>query len=440
MRIAVFGLGYVGCVSAAGFARLGHHIVAVDNNEAKVALVSNGKSPVLEPGLSDLIAEAVDGGSLVATADGEAAMSEVDVALICVGTPSRANGSTATDALERVAETIGRGLATRRAPQRATIVVRSTSLPGTTDGLVGPIVERASGLVAGSDFGLAANPEFLREGSSLEDFFAPPKTVIGELDEASGSAVARLYESVPGALHRVPIRIAELVKYADNAFHATKIAFANEIGALSKAFGVDSYEVMQIFRSDTKLNISPAYLTPGFAFGGSCLPKDLRALVHAGRQLDVAMPLLESLLPSNERHLQRVVDWVVESGVRRVGLFGLSFKPGTDDLRESPLVELAERLLGKGFELAIYDPAVSLSRLVGANREYIEQRIPHLSRLLVGSVSDVLAAADAVVVGARTPELDEQLPTMNGKLVIDLVRLPGAEGRRHEEGYIGVAW
>jgi GDP-mannose 6-dehydrogenase len=319
-------------------------------------------------------------------------------------------------------------------------VLRSTCLPGTAERVVGETVARASGLVPGEGFGLAMNPEFLREGSSLADFRDPPKTVIGELDAASGDAVAALYSSLSAPLYRVSLRVAELVKYADNAFHAVKIGFANEIGALARALEVDSHEVMEIFVADTKLNISRAYLLPGFSFGGSCLPKDLRALVHAARRSDVEVPLLESVLPSNERHLQRTIDTIVASGRRRVALVGLSFKPGTDDLRESPLVELAERLLGKGFVLGIYDPVVSLSQLVGANREYVEQHLPHLSRLLSPDLGAVIEQAEICVVGARVPGLEEQLERLDGRILVDLVRLPDAERRRGREGYVGVAW
>lgn len=440
MKIVVFGLGYVGCVSAAAFARLGHDVVGVDSNPTKVELIRAGKATVLEPGLPELVGEQFAAGRLTATGDGEAAMQSAEVALLCVGTPSRPNGSIETDALERVSETIGRGLRRRSIPERATVVVRSTSLPGTTEDVVAPTIERVSGVQAGDAFGLAMNPEFLREGSSLEDFFSPPKTVIGELDVSSGDRLALLYASVPAPVYRVPIRVAEMVKYADNAFHATKIAFANEIGAVAKALGLDSYEVMDIFCADTKLNISPAYLRPGFAFGGSCLPKDLRALVHAGKRHDLALPLLESVLPSNERHLQRAIDVVVESGLRRVSIFGLSFKPGTDDLRESPLVELAERLLGKGLDVRIYDPVVALSRLVGANREYVDARIPHLYRLLTSSAEEAIEHGEVCVVGARTPELEAALQTRTPALMVDLVRLPDADRRRGDEGYVGVAW
>jgi len=440
MKVAVFGLGYVGCVSAAALAKLGHEVIGVDNNPAKVSQVAAGEAPVLEPGLSELMAEQVASGALSAVTDGERAMAAAEAALICVGTPSRPNGELATDALERVSETIGAGLAGRDGGARATVVVRSTSIPGSTEGLVGATIGRISGSVPGEGFGLAMNPEFLREGSSLTDFFAPPKTVIGELDSASGDVVQALYDGIPGGVHRVPIRVAEMVKYADNAFHALKISFANEIGTLCKALELDSHAVMDVFCADTKLNISTAYLRPGFSFGGSCLPKDLRALVHTGRRLDLELPLLESILPSNERHLQRAMDAITASGHRRVGLFGLSFKPGTDDLRESPLVELAERLIGKGFELRIYDPTVSLSRLVGANREYIETRLPHLSALLTTNIDDVLAHSEVCVVGARSPELERALGGAVSKIVIDLVRLPRETLPATQDGYVGIAW
>jgi GDP-mannose 6-dehydrogenase len=440
MRIAVYGLGYVGCVSAAAFARLGHDVVGVDSNPDKVQMLLEGRTPVLEPGLPDLVQEQVARGALRATVDGEAPMATVDVALICVGTPSRSNGSLATDALERVAASIGRGLRERTSPQTPVVVVRSTSIPGTTEEVVGRIVAETSGLEAGAGFGLAMNPEFLREGSSLADFDSPPKTVIGQLDEASGDAVAALYDGLSAPVHRVPIRVAEMVKYADNAFHATKIAFANEVGTACQALGVDAREVMRIFCTDVKLNISEAYLKPGFAFGGSCLPKDLRALVHAARRVDLELPLLESILPANERHLRRAVDLVLAAGGRRIALFGLSFKPGTDDLRESPLVELAERLLGKGYELRIHDSAVALSALVGANRAYVEEHIPHLSRLLVPSPEEALEGADVCVVGARTPEIDAALAAADAIRIVDLVGLPDAGNRARRGGYDGIVW
>jgi len=438
VKIAVFGLGYVGCVSAAGFAVRGHIVVGVDTNPLKVRLIQAGESPVLESGLGELIAETVASGRLSATDDARAAVGASEISLVCVGTPSASTGDLDTGALERVASTIGEALAS--SDHRHTVVIRSTMLPGTCEELVIPRLEDASGDRAGADFGVAVNPEFLREGSSVEDFNDPPKTVIGEVDEASGDAVASLYSGLPGPVFRVPLRVAEMIKYVDNAFHAVKIGFANEIGALCRALDLDSHDVMRIFRADTKLNISPAYLSPGFAFGGSCLPKDLRALLYSARHADLALPILENVLPSNERHLQRVVDLVIDLGHRRVGLFGLSFKPGTDDLRESPLVELAERLLGKGFDLKIYDPAVSLSRLVGANREYIERRIPHLSALLAESSEEVIRHAEVCIVGACTPETLEALARADGRHVVDLVRLPDASSRRQREDYLGVAW
>jgi GDP-mannose 6-dehydrogenase len=438
VRIAVFGLGYVGTVSSAALASLGHSVIGVDTNLSKVERIEAGETPVIEPGLADLIAAERASGRLRASVDGERASAECELSLICVGTPSRENGSLSTDAVERVSETIGRGL--RGATSRHTVVVRSTSLPGTAEDIVAKVVARESGLAPGEGFGLAVNPEFLREGSSLADFFEPPKTVIGQLDERSGAPVAELYSDLPAPMHRVTLRVAEMVKYADNAFHAVKIGFANEIGAVCRALGLDAHEVMDVFLSDTKLNIGPAYLRPGFSFGGSCLPKDLRALNYAARTADVDVPLLAAVLPSNERHLRRTLDAIVALDRRRIGLIGLSFKPGTDDLRESPLVELAERLVGKGFELAVFDPVVSFSNLVGANRAYIEARLPHISRLLVPTLADLIEHAEVCVVGARVPGIERVADDLGGKFLVDLVRLDEAAALRGREGYIGVAW
>ncbi|MDX6414552.1 MAG: GDP-mannose 6-dehydrogenase [Gaiellaceae bacterium] len=424
MRVAVFGLGYVGSVSAAALASLGHEVIGVDSNPEKVELVGAGGSPVLEPGLREEIAEAVASGALRATTDPQRAIDESDISLICVGTPSAANGSLSTAALERVTESIGRALRSRRGTKHV-VVVRSTVLPGTAEKLVLPLLESASGGRAGETFGLANNPEFLREGTSLEDFFDPPKTVIGELDEWSGDVVESLYEEIGAPVFRVPLKTAEMLKYVDNAFHALKIGFANEVGAICEAFDVDAQEVMHIFRADTKLNISPSYLMPGFAFGGSCLPKDLRALVHAARRADVDAPILEHVLPSNERHLRRTFEAIARTGARRVGLFGLSFKPGTDDLRESPLVDLAERLVGKGFTLKIYDPGVSLARLVGANRDYVAEHLPHLSTLLCDSAEEVVEHAEVCVLGAAMPEALAALDARNGYHLIDLAQGSG---------------
>ncbi|MEV5412344.1 nucleotide sugar dehydrogenase [Thermopolyspora sp. NPDC052614] len=444
MRISVFGLGYVGCVSAACLAAQGHEVVGVDVNPTKIDLIGRGRTPVVEERIGELIAKAVADGALRATSDAAEAIDATDVSLVCVGTPSARNGSLSTTYLERVAEQIGRALGRRerrdRHRTRHTVVFRSTMLPGTCDGLLVPILERASGLSAGSGFGVAVNPEFLREGSSVRDFFDPPKTVIGEYDAASGDVVAALYEGLPGEVFRVPVAVAEMAKYADNAFHAVKIAFANELGAISRALGVDSHRMMDVFLADRKLNISPAYLRPGFAFGGSCLPKDLRGLVYAARRADVSVPLLSHVLPSNEEHLRRAFDLITASGRRKIGLFGLSFKPGTDDLRESPLVELAERLLGKGYSLRIYDAGVSLSRLMGANRDYIESRLPHLGDLLTNSADAVLDHAEVCVVGCADAAVLAALDRAEDRVIIDLVRLPDAETRRATPGYAGLGW
>lgn len=433
----MFGLGYVGSVTAACLARLGHSVVGVDTNEAKVRDVSAGRTPVLEPGLAELIAAESAGGRLSATTDAAAAVAASDLSMICVGTPSAPNGSLNLDAVVRVARSIGAALA---GDQRHTVVVRSTVLPGTTERVVVPEIEGASGLQAGSDFGVGVNPEFLREGVAVADFADPPKTVIGELDRASGDAVEGLYGDLRAPRFRTPLRVAEVVKYVDNAFHALKIAFANEIGTFCRAADVDSHEVMEVFLADRRLNISEAYLRPGFAFGGSCLPKDLRAIVYAARRADLSLPLLESILPSNEQHLQRTLDLVLALGRKRVGMLGLAFKPGIDDLRESPLVELAEQLIGKGYDLRIHDPAVSISRLVGANRAYVAEHLPHLADLLVDTLEEVMDHAEVCVVGTVSPESAEAVAAAAGLHVIDLVRLEDALDRRGEERYVGVAW
>jgi GDP-mannose 6-dehydrogenase len=436
MKVSVFGLGYVGCVSAACLAARGHQVIGVDVSPVKVDLVSRGQAPVIEERIGELTAEVVRDGALRATTDTAEAIATTDISLVCVGTPSAANGSLSTVYLERVCEQIGGALAAK--PTRHTVVFRSTMLPGTCLSLLVPILEKSSGKTAGVDFGVAVNPEFLREGSSIKDFFDPPKTVIGETDALTGDAVASLYEGLPGEVFRVPIPVAEMIKYADNSYHAVKIAFANEIGSVCRALGVDSTEVIDVFLADRKLNVSPAYLRPGFAFGGSCLPKDLRGLVYAAGRADVSVPLLSHVLVSNEDHLRRAVDLVIATGKRRIGLFGLSFKPGTDDLRESPLVELAERLLGKGFDLRIYDQNVSLSHLVGANREYVESRLPHLSALLTSDATEVLAHAEVCVIGCTDEHVRAAVEAAGERPVVDLVRLPDAAERRGQPTYISL--
>jgi GDP-mannose 6-dehydrogenase len=438
VNVAVFGLGYVGCVSAAALAQRGHDVIGIDTNPAKVAAIADGRTPVLEPGLQDLVQRMHATGRLRATLDPSDAVAASDVSIVCVGTPSARNGSLDLEAIERVAIAIGNALPAAR--RGHTVGIRSTVLPGTTENVVIPQLEQASGLVAGTDFRVVMNPEFLREGSALEDFDDPPKTVIGEHQPGAGDDVAQLYEGLSAPVFRVPLRVAEAAKYVDNAFHALKIGFANEIGALCRSLDVDSHDVIEPFIADRKLNISEAYLRPGFAFGGSCLPKDLRALLYAARRADLELPLLESILPSNQRHLQRTIDVILSLGKRRVGLLGLAFKPGIDDLRESPLVDLAETLIGKGFEVRIHDEAVAVSRLVGANREYIDEHLPHLADLMVETAEAAVEHAEVCVVGANTADAVEAVARRRGLHVVDLVRLPDAAERRREETYVGVAW
>ncbi len=437
-RIAVFGLGYVGAVSAACFADRGHEVIGVDVNPDKVAMINDGRTPVVEERIGELIAQTVASGRLRATTDPAEAVRNSDIALVCVGTPSTPAGGLTTTYLEAVSDEIGAAIA--EAGTRYTVAFRSTMLPGTCEERLIPRLEATSGLTAGQDFGVCVNPEFLREGTSVKDFNDPPKTVIGQIDDKSGEILAALYEGLPGPVHRVPIKVAELAKYADNCFHAVKVTFANEIGAVCGALELDSHQVMDIFVSDTKLNISPAYLKPGFAFGGSCLPKDLRALTHTARHNDVRIPMLDNVLASNEAQIDRVFQQVADTGSRRVGLFGLSFKAGTDDLRESPLVELAERLVGRGFELLIHDSQVSLSALHGANRAYVDSRIPHLSKLMVSSPDQAAAHAEVAILGTGTEEAVAAVERSEATVIIDLVRNAATARLADHAGYQGISW
>ncbi len=434
--ISIFGLGYVGCVSAACFASEGHRVIGVDVSEAKVTQINSGRSTILEEGIVEMVASVVKSGHLSAsTAVGEAVQAS-EVSLICVGTPSRPNGSIDLQYVGRVSEQIGQALRTKG--RAHTVVIRSTVMPGTIDGYVIPIIEKASGLRHGSGFTVCSNPEFLREGTSIRDFREPPFTLIGALDPSHAEPVARLYSSVKAACHIVPLRVAETVKYACNSFHGLKVAFANEIGSLCKTLGIDSHEVMRLFCEDRKLNISAAYLRPGFAFGGSCLPKDLRALVHRGRIEDVPMPLLEATLESNRRHVDRAFHMVMAAGSRRVGVLGFAFKAGTDDLRESPVVSLVEMLIGKGCQVSIHDAQVVHANIIGANSEYVEREIPHLWSLMRESAAEVIHESDTVVIGNASKEYRDLGAALDGKHVIDLVRaLPG---RLSSEAYQGMCW
>jgi GDP-mannose 6-dehydrogenase len=435
----VIGLGYVGCVSAACFASRGHFVIGVDVDPIKLDLFKVGRAPVVEERIAEITADVVASGALTVTEDAIAAVLASDITLVCVGTPSSSNGGLSTAFLERVSEQIGAALAKKSGWH--VVVYRSTMIPGTCENTLVPILERASGKRAGVDFGVCVNPEFLREGSSVKDFLDPPKTVVGQSDERSGAEVLSLYDGLGGPRFQVPIAVAEMTKYVDNSFHALKVSYANEIGALSTRLGLDSHAVMDIFVSDTKLNISPAYLRPGFAFGGSCLPKDVRALVHTARRNDLELPILANVLNSNEAHLRRVVDHVISLGRRRIGMFGLSFKQGTDDLRESPMVELAERLLGKGYDVRIYDSGVTLSRLLGANRAYIEERLPHIGHLLTGDTQEVLDHGEVFIVGSKEPSVVAAVDRIAlCHKVIDLVRLPGATTRREAANYSGIGW
>jgi len=437
--VSVFGLGYVGCVSAACLASRGHRVIGVDVNPAKLDGLRHGRSPIVESEIGELTAEVVAAGRLTVSADAHAAVLASDISLICVGTPSTSGGGLTTRYLEEVTSEIG--LAIREKNRHHVVVYRSTMVPGTCETLLIPLLERVSGKRAGIDFGVCVNPEFLREGTSVRDFFAPPKTVVGATDPASGDKVIGIYDGLPGPVFRVPIRVAEMTKYIDNSFHALKIGFANEVGALCAALGLDSHAVMDIFVADTKLNISPAYLRPGFAFGGSCLPKDLQALTHTARRNDVDLPLLSNLLVSNEVHLRRALDMVVAHGRRKVGIFGMSFKPGTDDLRESPMVELAERLIGKGFDVKIHDANVVLSRLLGANRAYIDERLPHVGDLLTDDIDAVLEHGEVLIIGSSAPEVVEAVSRAGAqRLIIDLVRLPDAAQLRGTPTYQGIGW
>jgi GDP-mannose 6-dehydrogenase len=437
MKLSVFGIGYVGCVSAGCFAKEGHTVIAVDVNPTKVGIINEGRSPIVEPGIAEVIAEAVADDRLSATTDSAAAVMQSEMSLICVGTPGKSNGSLNLDYVKRVCEEIG--LALKNKSERHIVVVRSTMLPGTTEEIVIPALESTSNKKAGKDFGVAVNPEFLREGTSLKDFYAPPFTVIGAQDEETAASVQKLYANIDAPLHAVPLRTAEMLKYVCNSFHALKVSFANEIGNICKELDVDSHDVMEIFCHDTKLNLSPYYLKPGFAFGGSCLPKDLRAISYKAKELDVEVPVLSAILPSNRLQIERALNMVTRTGKKRIGVLGFSFKAGTDDLRESPMVNLIETLIGKGYQLSIYDRDVSLAKLFGANKEYIEREIPHISQLMCDSIARVVEQSDVIIIGNKAREFEE-LKTAGRKdqTVIDLVRLFSSDST--PSGYEGICW
>lgn len=437
LKVSVFGLGYVGTVSAGCLAQDGHEIVGVDPVRTKVDLINQGQSPIIEAEISDMIASNVKLGRLRATSDSVQAIRETELSFVCVGTPSQTNGNLDLSHIRRTCEQIGAALKVKS--ERHTVVIRSTILPGTMKSVVIPVLEEFSGKGAGRDFGVCHNPEFLREGSAVRDFNAPPKTVIGELDQRSGEILVALYRRLDAPLIRTNLEAAEMVKYVDNSWHALKIGFANEIGNLCKSMGVDSHEVMGIFCQDRKLNISPAYLMPGFAFGGSCLPKDLRALTYQAKVHDLELPILASILPSNEMQVNHGLRLIMENGHKRVGILGFSFKAGTDDLRESPLIEVIERLLGKGYDLRIYDKNVNVASLVGANRDFILNRIPHISRLMVPDVETVLEHAQTVVIGNKDPDFkDVPARLRDDQRLVDFVRI--SDQRSGNGKYDGICW
>jgi len=437
MKICVLGLGYVGAVSAACLAQDGHDVIGVDPEQRKIDLINAGKTPIIEKDVGGIIEAQVAAGRLRATTDVTVAVEQADLSIVCVGTPSRANGDIELKFIRRVCEQIGAAL--RHHHGAPAVVFRSTMLPGTMRDVVIPALEAASGRRAGVEFGVCINPEFLREGTAVYDYHNPPKTVIGEINRASGDLLATLYASMPAPMIRTDIETAEMVKYADNCWHALKVGFANEIGNLCKGVEVDSHRVMDIFCQDTKLNLSPYYLKPGFAFGGSCLPKDLRALLYKAKTLDVSLPILASILPSNEQQLERAVRAVINMGSKKVGILGFSFKAGTDDLRESPVVDLTERLIGKGYDLRIYDKNVNLARIHGANRDYILNHIPHISRLMVSTIDEVLDHAKTIVIGNSAPEFREVPKRLgDGQTILDLVRV--TDSRSVTGVYEGICW
>ncbi len=437
MRVAIVGLGYVGTVTSACLAESGHLVVGVDVNQIKIDQINAGVSPVSELGLGELVQNNVDRGRLRATSDICGAVAAAEAVLVTVGTPSGRNGDVRLDDVLKVVGEIGRALAD--ADGWRLVLITSTVPPGTVEGDLVPLLEERSGKRRGEDFGVAFSPEFLREGTAVADFLSPPKTVIGAEDDRSARVAASLYRPFSTEVTRTPIAVAEMVKFSDNAWHALKVAFANEIGRVAEAYGVDSHAVMSIFKSDTRLNISSRYLTPGFAFGGSCLPKDLRTLTYRARRNGASIPVLESILPSNRAHLDLALEKIETLGVKKVAVLGLAFKAGTDDLRESPSLELAERLLGKGYEVRIHDEHVNLRELIGANRAYVLAVLPHIAEHLHDDFQEVVRAADVLVVTQNNPAYARVLAEARpDQTVLDLCGI--ARPARPTANYVGLTW
>jgi GDP-mannose 6-dehydrogenase len=436
MKISIFGLGYVGAVSAGCLAKDGHQVIGLDPNRTKVDLINKGMTPIIEKDIGDMIAGAVQSGNLRATTDVREGVMNTDISLICVGTPSLLNGNLDLSYVRRVCEEIGSALKEKEGFH--VVVGRSTMLPGSMRSMVIPTLEAFSGKKAGVDFGVCNNPEFLREGTAVHDYYHPPKTVIGESDPRAGDMLVELYKKMTAPLIRTDIETAEMVKYTDNNWHALKVTFANEIGNICKAVGIDGHKVMEVFCQDTKLNLSPYYMKPGFAFGGSCLPKDVRALIYKGRSLDLELPVLSAIMPSNQRQISKAIDMIVNKNKRKIGILGFAFKAGTDDLRESPIVDVIEYLIGKGYDLKLYDKNVNLAALTGANRDYILNHIPHISKLMVNNVQEVLDSAETIVIGNGSEEF-KSIPgsLKDGQVVVDLVRVCNDKSASH---YDGICW
>lgn len=436
MKISIFGMGYVGAVSAGCLAQDGHTVIGVDPYQPKVDLINKGQTPVIEKDIGEIIKKASSDGLLKATQDVRQAVFESDISLICVGTPSQSNGSLDLKYVRKVCEEIG--LAIKEKPDFHVVVARSTMLPGTMRSLVIPTLEEYSGKKAGTDFGVCNNPEFLRESTAVYDYYNPPKTVIGETDSKAGEMLASLYAEMNAPMVRTSVETAELVKYTDNVWHALKVGFANEIGNIAKSVGIDGHEVMEIFCKDTKLNLSPYYMKPGFAFGGSCLPKDVRALTYKARSMDINTPILNAIIPSNQNQIEKGISMIMEKSSKKVGILGFSFKAGTDDLRESPLVEVIERLIGKGYDIRLYDKNVKIASLVGANKDYILNHIPHISNLMVDSMQEVVKHADTIVIGNGSEEFKDVIDNLPGnKSVVDLVRITN---ECSSDSYDGICW
>jgi GDP-mannose 6-dehydrogenase len=437
--ISVFGLGYVGTVTAACLAHQGNHVIGVDLSPIKVEAIESGRSPIVEPRVSQIVAESHSARRLHATSQAARAVLESEISFLCVGTPSLRNGKLDLGHIEPVCREIGEVL--KQKDSFHLVVLRSTVLPGTAESIVVPTLERASGKCLGQGFGVCVNPEFMREGTAVSDFLEPAMTIIGAADPQHSAVLRTLYAWAAGRIFETSFRSAEMVKYVCNAWHAVKVAFANEVGTLAKALNVDAEAVTEIFTSDTKLNVSPAYLKPGFAFGGSCLPKDVRALNYRAKELDLTLPLFESLMPSNEEHLLRALEMILATGKRRIGMLGLSFKAATDDLRESPQVQLAKRLMGEGREIQVWDDNVTLGRLIGSNRQYIEEVIPHIGSLLSASLEDVLQHAEVVVIGTRGIDRNALERALRpDHMVIDLVNLEKACRPPTTAAYEGICW